>query len=130
MLPGQLNSPRKKEKVVLGGFNSEIRQGQQKKKKKKKKNYQQLNETKSALLGREGASLPPFSFQSTGQVGPQAFWLRRSLAAGEAGAIKDDIWLSKDALKGEQAPGGPLPTRSTSFVSCCPWPFPGVIRRL
>ena len=129
MLPGQLNSPRKKEKVVLGGFNSEIRQGQQKKK-KKKKNYQQLNETNSALLGREGASLPPFSFQSTGQVGPQAFWLRRSLAAGEAGAIKDDIWLSKDALKGEQAPGGPLPTRSTSFVSCCPWPFPGVIRRL
>ena len=29
--PGQLKSLRKKEKVVLGGFNSQIREGQQKK---------------------------------------------------------------------------------------------------
>ena len=40
--PGQLNSLRKKEKVVLGDFNFEIREGQP----KKKKNHPKLPASK------------------------------------------------------------------------------------
>ena len=117
VVPRQPGSPREEERVVLCGFNSEIGEGQQ------KKTAWRLNETNSALLGRERASLPT----SSCQVGPRASSLRRSLAAGDAEATKSDVRLSKDALKGKQDLGMPRQPGGPPLPSRCPWLFPGAI---
>ena len=124
--PGQLNSLRKKEKVVLGDFNFEIREGQQKKKTKKKTtpNNQQVNETKPALLGREGTSLPA-SFHSTGRVGPKASWLGRCLAAGEAEAIKVTYGCQRLLSKARKPQEGPCPPEAPLWCHAVPGRFLG-----
>lgn len=89
----------------------------------RKKTAWRLNETNSALLGQERASLPT----SSCQVGPRASSLRRSLAAGDAESTKNDVRLSKDALKGKQDLGMPHQPGGPPLPSHCPWLFPGVI---
>lgn len=68
--------------------------------------------------------------KQTQPCGPQAFWLRRSLAAGEAEAIKDDIWLSKGCSQRQAGPRRALAHPKHLFCVMLSLAVPGVISRL
>lgn len=94
-----------------------------------RKNGPELSETKSAVSGAAGG-FPARLFLSEHRPGG-ASSLGRSLAAGEAEATKNDLWLLNGALTGKRDLGNaPASQGGALLLSCCPQPFPGVICRL